>query len=305
MATGWPRNQQDLRWPDSEEDTSPGRTSRGEAASFDGGFGSDHPSGPLPVSPAVQPQQRGRIGRGKSRNAGRGSGPVPEADADYDWIRYLGEAGPAQEAQKPPPAAREDRDLTADVTGNAGPDSGRGAGRLRPRRHAAPADTTTGEGASGSATWPGAVGRRRSMAATPPVPAVPSAPVSNPPWARTEAEPASRPVPPPPADARSYGHRPREVQPDGRRSRHGLPGDARPGDLRPSAPQPGSGWPTAAQPGPMQPGPVQQGPVQPAPVQPRAGPVARARPSRRSASAGIGATQLGDSARRREQYRTV
>ena len=54
MATGWPRNHQDLRWPDSEEDTSPGRTRQDEADSFNGGFSSDHPSGPLPVSPAVQ-----------------------------------------------------------------------------------------------------------------------------------------------------------------------------------------------------------------------------------------------------------
>jgi hypothetical protein len=104
MTTGWPRNQQDLRWPDAEDDTRPGRAGRGEADSFDAGFGADHPSGPLPVSPASLPQQRGRLGRSKSRNPGRGPAPALDADADYDWIRYLGEAGPAQEAQKPPPA---------------------------------------------------------------------------------------------------------------------------------------------------------------------------------------------------------
>src|SRR5258708_18664951 len=149
MTTGWPRNQQDLRWPDSEEDTSPGRVGRGEAGPFEGGFGADHPSGPLPVTPAPQPQQRGRLGRGKSRNAGRSPGLGAQTDADYEWIRYLGEAGPAQEAQRPAPSLGEDRDLTPDAKGNAGTDSGRSPGRLRPRRHAAPADPPGGEGPSG------------------------------------------------------------------------------------------------------------------------------------------------------------
>ncbi len=142
MATGWPRNQQDLRWPDSEDaDTSPGgRSDRGKAdrgqghrgragrdAGFlDGEFGADHPSGPLPVSPAVQPRERGRLGRGKSR-AGRGPASGDVADADYDWIRYIGEAGPAQEAQKPPSTAREDAELAAGSRDNTGADSGRAA----------------------------------------------------------------------------------------------------------------------------------------------------------------------------------
>ena len=160
MATGWPRNQQDLRWPDSEDaDTSPGgRSDRGQgdrgqgdrgragrdAGFLDGEFGADHPSGPLPVSPAVQPRERGRLGRGKSRG-GRGPASGDVADADYDWIRYIGEAGPAQEAQKPPSTAREDAELAAGSRGNTGTDSGhaadpgRSGGRLLPRRDAAPA----------------------------------------------------------------------------------------------------------------------------------------------------------------------
>ena len=169
MATGWPRNQQDLRWPDSEDtDTSPrGHGDRG-TGSFSGEFGADHPSGPLPVSPAAQPQPRGRLGRGRSR-AGRGpAGGGDVADADYDWIRYLGEAGPAQEAPKPPSTPVADRDLSAGSRGNArvdsdrradsggGADAGSGAGRLLPRRHAAPTEP------------PGVVGQRASAAPSAP-----------------------------------------------------------------------------------------------------------------------------------------
>lgn len=123
MTTGWPQNQQDLRWPHSDPDeTGPdGRTDgrvttdtdRSDAA---GGFGTAHPSGPLPVMPAPQ---RGRFGRGRSRDtaeADDGTG----GDADYDWIRYLGEAGPAQEHAKRPadrPATDSERERGSRTSG--------------------------------------------------------------------------------------------------------------------------------------------------------------------------------------------
>jgi hypothetical protein len=40
------------------------------------------------------PQSRGRFGRGRFRDDG--SDPFGSSDADYDWLRYLGEGGPAQ-----------------------------------------------------------------------------------------------------------------------------------------------------------------------------------------------------------------
>ncbi|MFY9887124.1 MAG: hypothetical protein WAK71_02345, partial [Streptosporangiaceae bacterium] len=123
MTTGWPQNQQDLRWPHSDSDeTGPddrtdGRmatgTDRSDAA---GGFGTAHPSGPLPVMPAPQ---RGRFGRGRSRDTAEtddGAG----GDADYDWIRYLGEAGPAQEHAKRPadrPATDSERERGSRTSG--------------------------------------------------------------------------------------------------------------------------------------------------------------------------------------------
>ena len=71
MTTGWPQNQKDLRWPHSDSDeTGPdGRADGRVATDADrsgaaGGFGTEHPSGPLPVMPAPQ---RGRFGPTRSR----------------------------------------------------------------------------------------------------------------------------------------------------------------------------------------------------------------------------------------------
>ena len=102
MTTGLPQNQQDLRWPYSEtDDAGPAGPGRGRLATDTDspaagypGFGENHPSGPLPVGPMRDPQQRGRLGR-KSRG-GRdepGHEDAVAGDADYDWIKYLGEAG--------------------------------------------------------------------------------------------------------------------------------------------------------------------------------------------------------------------
>jgi hypothetical protein len=129
MTTGWPQNQNDLRWPYADnDDTGPAGSLRGRLATeTDPGiadapmFGADHPSGPLPIGPMLDPrqsgrsqsgrpqsdrqrgdkQQRGRLGR-KSRGGRDEFEPVDGAagDADYDWIKYLGEAGPAQEADR-------------------------------------------------------------------------------------------------------------------------------------------------------------------------------------------------------------
>ena len=177
MTSRWPQNQQDARWPYSDAyDAPPGgrvatdsdrgdRSSayfggehpsaplpvtreplgRGRAADGDRGgrssadFGAEHPSAPLPVT--RDPQRRDRRGRGKSRDDGRfGS---DGGDADYDWIQYLGEAGPAQgQSQRPadvPPATSRSR--RAQPPANADDRRGRSGGML-PRRHAAedPAD---------------------------------------------------------------------------------------------------------------------------------------------------------------------
>ncbi len=102
MTTGWPRNQEDLRWPHSDSDeTGPGSQAGGRVATDSdranaaSGFGTEHPSGPLPITPAAQPRSRfGRRSRDSELDELR---PAEGADADYDWIKYLGEAGPAQE----------------------------------------------------------------------------------------------------------------------------------------------------------------------------------------------------------------
>ncbi len=109
MTSGWPQDQRDLRWPAVDyDDAGPTARTRGRVATEPGPgsvtpsdgteFGSAHPSGPLPVGPMPRP---GRLGRGKWRDTGH-SPDDPAGDADYDWIRYLGEAGPAQNS---PPRA--------------------------------------------------------------------------------------------------------------------------------------------------------------------------------------------------------
>jgi hypothetical protein len=137
MTTGWPQDQQDLQWPYSDANgAGPGRQAGGRVATdSDGtdrsagasGLWSDHPSAPLPVTPSPEP--RGR--RGRSRGDRDTSGLADTVgDADYDWIRYLGEAGPAQEHSKRP---AETRPSSSEEDSRGG----RGAGR-RSRRHAAP-----------------------------------------------------------------------------------------------------------------------------------------------------------------------
>jgi hypothetical protein len=112
MTAGRPQNQQDLRWPYAEnDDTGPAGSGRGRLATDTDSsatgytvFGDNHPSGPLPIGPMRDPkqQQRGRLGR-KSRGSRNEPGPedAVAGDADYDWIKYLGEAGPAQESRRP------------------------------------------------------------------------------------------------------------------------------------------------------------------------------------------------------------
>ena len=123
MTSGRPQDQRDHRWPAADSDDT-GRTplSRGRLATETGPqspirsdgseFGTAHPSGPLPVGP--MPQSRGRFGRGRSRDDdtdGFGS-----SDGVYDWLRYLGESGPAQSAPpaRPDDTAQRDRAALAD-----------------------------------------------------------------------------------------------------------------------------------------------------------------------------------------------
>lgn len=127
MTSGWPRDQRDKRWPSAEnDDTAPEARARGRLATQTGpqtpispagsDFGTAHPSGPLPVGPTPHPSgplpvgrtphpsgplpvgpmppSRGRLGRGRSR--ADDDDLFGQSDADYDWIRYLGETGPAQ-----------------------------------------------------------------------------------------------------------------------------------------------------------------------------------------------------------------
>jgi hypothetical protein len=104
MTSGWPQDQRDRRRPAAgSDDTGPLARRRGRLATETGPqtpvtsdgseFSTAHPSGPLPVGPMPQPP--GRAGRGRSRGDG-GTDSYGLSDADYDWIRYLGEAGPAQ-----------------------------------------------------------------------------------------------------------------------------------------------------------------------------------------------------------------
>ena len=169
MTTGWPRNQEDLRWPHSDSDeTGPGSQAGGrvatdsDRASAAGGFGTEHPSGPLPITPAAQPRSRfGRRSRDSELDELR---PEEGADADYDWIKYLGEAGPAQEHSR--------------RSADAGPDdkrergsraSGRRFGR-RAQADDAPKDDT--------------------QASSPPAPQLPQAPA---PALQASVVPATRP----------------------------------------------------------------------------------------------------------------
>src|SRR5215469_214473 len=99
MTSGWPQDPQDTRWPYADADNARSGSRAGGRVATDrdrgdrssGGFGNEHPSGPLPVTsdsdsrssaslwadhpsaplPVTRdPQRRGRPGRGKSRDGG-------------------------------------------------------------------------------------------------------------------------------------------------------------------------------------------------------------------------------------------
>jgi hypothetical protein len=153
MTSGWPQDQRDQRRPaGGSDDTGPVSRRRGRLATETGPqtpvpsdgpeFGLAHPSGPLPVGP--MPKVPGRSGRGRSRDDGADSFGL--SDADYDWIRYLGEAGPAQGS-----ATRERPADTARPEGAPLPQrrsTGRGANEVpgrpdSPSRHGAAPDSAT------------------------------------------------------------------------------------------------------------------------------------------------------------------
>ncbi len=126
MSTGLPQNAQDLRssFPAGDDDSPSDVGTRSARPGGAGAFGADHPSGPLPIG-RPRPEPRGRLGRGRSRDADLASwADAAPGDGDYDWIRYLGEAGPAQQS---PSRRAGGPDTTASPRG--GPRHGQGPGQ--------------------------------------------------------------------------------------------------------------------------------------------------------------------------------
>jgi len=204
MTSGWPQDSQDARWPHSDPDDARSASRAGGRVATDSDrgdrssafFGNEHPSAPLPVTrdpddrsgaslwtdhpsgplPVTRdPQRRGRLGRGKSRDADTSGSDAP-GDADYDWIRYIGEAGPAQEQSRRPAAGRQPSGRPAPAGGPptgaspaggapANPEgrAGRG-GRSQSRRHAAPARPAA-DMQAGPAPADAPVGRRERRSA--------------------------------------------------------------------------------------------------------------------------------------------
>jgi hypothetical protein len=109
MSTGVPQDQQDLRWPYTED---------GDDQPVAAPARQEHPSGPLPVGRDRSASSRG-WGRGRGRDAA--AEPEPEGDADYDWIRYLGAAGPAQETARRADARPSRRATPPSGGGQSGP----------------------------------------------------------------------------------------------------------------------------------------------------------------------------------------
>src|SRR5215469_16197977 len=169
MPKGWPQDQTDLRRPYSDEDsTSPGQAGDGRADSVRRGgwdFGPNHPSGPLPIGP-VRDSRRGR----SSRRSREGDWPTAldmgPGDEDYDWIRYLGEAGPAQDTRPSAGQTRSGRQRGQDSEPE----------RRLPRRHARPDPSGPAAGSDETASWPSDPGPQRPARhrhSAPPNPALP------------------------------------------------------------------------------------------------------------------------------------
>src|SRR5215472_5006750 len=182
MTSGWPQDQRDLRWPAVDnDDTGATARTRGRVATEPGpgsakpsggtDFGSNHPSGPLPVGPMPR---TGRLGRGKFRDAD----PDDAAgDADYDWIRYLGEAGPAQNsgpgasaptgtAAARPPAVRSTPPVVRPPAGRGTPPAVRPpAVRSTPPAADSPLPPVSRSSADPAVSWPSADPIRPARAA--------------------------------------------------------------------------------------------------------------------------------------------
>jgi hypothetical protein len=228
MTSGWPHDQRDRQRPTGGSDeTGPVSRRRGHLAtetgpqipvSSDGPeFGSAHPSGPLPVGPMPRP---GRPGRGRP---GDDADSFGLSDADYDWIRYLGEAGPAQRTttrDRSADTARPERTQLPQRRSTSRPadqipDRGDGGSRhgaapdtataflprtprpepVTPRRHAAPPPWSADQGwptnpPGPSGRLPGAEAPTR-LAGAPP--ARPAERPSIPPTERSLIQPADRP----------------------------------------------------------------------------------------------------------------
>ena len=184
MTSGWPEDRRDLRWPSGEnDDTAAEARARGRLATQTGpqnpvspdasGYGAahpggpppvgslPHPSGPLPVGP--MPPSRGRFGLSRSRED---QVDVAPSDADYDWIRYLGEAGPAQGAapsgRGPAGAARPDRQTDTNPRAASRPavtDPLAGTARPAVTNWPAVTDPLAGTARPAATNWPAASDR--------------------------------------------------------------------------------------------------------------------------------------------------
>jgi hypothetical protein len=269
MGTGWPQNQQDLRWPDAGEgDEQPGTRFAGQ----------EHPSGPLPVGRARQPL------RGRGRGRGRDAEPPaePEGDADYDWIRYLGAAGPAQDPNpkldaRPTGSRGDGRQPPPPVTG---PAAGRPAGPLPSRSpQVSPRSPERGSGSprSGLARFGRPAGQPASPVPAAPAALGPAGPPSGPATTRPRvsgvrgpaADPAARPDSAwPDGDQRHDGwpdapSRPHEMPRTGVVSRPAEGwADMPPGAAGPWGERP---WPTGLRRPPVQPDRPRSGPAGPGP----------------------------------------
>jgi len=174
MTSGWPPDQRDRQRPaGGSDDTGPLSRRRGRLATETGPqtpvpgdgseFGRAHPSGPLPVGP--MPTSADRAGRGRSRD---GADSFGLSDADYDWIRYLGEAGPAQASttrERSGDTTRADRAPLPQRRNTSRPaDDIPGRADVGPR-HGAPSDSPTAYLPRTQRTEPGTA---RRHAAPPP-----------------------------------------------------------------------------------------------------------------------------------------
>jgi hypothetical protein len=220
MSTGWPQSQRDSRRPyaDDREDEPRGGVAldRHPSGPLPVAFGPNHPSGPLPVG---ESRRRG-LRRGRDADE-------PLNDADYDWIRYLGEAGSAQESFSSREESRGSRRTPGSAPRAGAPDRAARPGRSDP--YAADSRRASGATHSREARRSRGEGTSRHL------------PARQARDRRDDGWPGDRSGWPedsgwPSAGGRSEGW-PAAPQ-------HGAPAGPGPMQLRRAAPQPDLGWPS-------------------------------------------------------------